>query len=413
MGRRLAPLGFGVAFVLTAAVGYAQQQPNTIDESAVKDKPVTSLHVTPRGHLNGQAHARFGIPSIDSIPNWNGQFFADGLDSNGNPNNHWYFNTVGNPPQLGGTTTINAPIVPVTLHLMLPDGSFIVHDVTPDVGLTVNSPVFQNSTYTSSSVPTQFTDAVQRAEYFNRAKADWHTLLKPSVKTTRVMTIPADKYFVLPNKDGSIRLVLIDADTFINLLFPTVATDTSTIIGAAENAGEMTTKDITTVLFPDTVLYVGNPNNCCIGGFHTYDFEPGNVSNGNVEKRYVVNFSGYLQPGIFRQGTADVTPLSHEIAETFNDPFVTSDGIHNITPWWVSANGQCQNDIETGDVIEGLPGQVYPITLNGTTYHPQNEALLQWFEFMPASDAFGGAYSYPDTTILTKPSAPQKVNCQP
>jgi hypothetical protein len=45
-------------------------------------------------------HARFGIPNIDST----------------NPNQHWYTNTVGNPPQMGGTTTINAPMVPVSLE---------------------------------------------------------------------------------------------------------------------------------------------------------------------------------------------------------------------------------------------------------------------------------------------------------
>jgi hypothetical protein len=45
--------------------------------------------------------------------------------------------------------------------------------------------------------------------------------------------------------------------------------------------------------------------------------------------------------------------------------------------------------------------------------HPQNEALLQWFEFKTKSDAFHGAYSYPDTTVLTGPSAPRKANCAP
>jgi len=38
------------------------------------------------------------------------------------------------------------------------------------------------------------------------------------------------------------------------------------------------------------------------------------------------------------------------------------------------------------------------------TYHPQTEALLQWFEEISPSDALGGAYSYPDTTALTSPA---------
>jgi hypothetical protein len=63
-------------------------------------------------------------------------------------------------------------------------------------------------------------------------------------------------------------------------------------------------------------------------------------------------------------------------------------------------------------VIEGLPNGVFPITMNGMTYHPQNEALLQWFEFMSPSDAIDGAYSYPDETTLTALSPPQNFNCQ-
>ncbi len=63
------------------------------------------------------AHSRFGIHGIDSIPNFNGQFFADGFDFNGNPNRHWYTNTVGNPPQMGRTTVINAPVQPVNIEL--------------------------------------------------------------------------------------------------------------------------------------------------------------------------------------------------------------------------------------------------------------------------------------------------------
>jgi hypothetical protein len=49
--------------------------------------------------------------------------------------------------------------------------------------------------------------------------------------------------------------------------------------------------------------------------------------------------------------------------------------------------------------------------MNGFTYHPQNEALLQWFEFKSPSDALGGAYSYPNTAQLTQLSPPQKPFC--
>jgi len=48
----------------------------------------------------------------------------------------------------------------------------------------------------------------------------------------------------------------------------------------------------------------------------------------------------------------------------------------------------------------GLPHATYPITMNGMTYHPQNVALLPWFEFQSPSTAIDGAYSYPDESTL-------------
>jgi len=107
-----------------------------------------------------------------------------------------------------------------------------------------------------------------------------------------------------------------------------------------------------------------------------------------------------------------VTARSHELSETFNDPLVASDNVHNVTPWWLSPNGNCQNNLEDGDVIEGLPNSTYPTTMHIYTYHPQNEALLQWFEFKQQSNAIDHAYRYPDTTTLTSLSPMQNPGCQ-
>jgi hypothetical protein len=326
---------------------------------------------------------------------------------------------VGNSPRKGGTTRINAPIVPVVLELLDSDGTLRVvngqklrYDPTPFVNPVLKSPVFANSTYTSSNVPTQVTDAVQRAEFFNVMKQNWHTLLAPSVKRKRTMRVPHGTYLFALNGDGSCcAFVLIEANAFVNLLFPAVPSDTTTPIGAAENAGDITTKDLSTFLFPNTYLFVGDPSVCCILGFHSYDFKPGDASNGFAERRFVMNYSSWISPGLFGGGFEDITALSHEVAETYNDPWVASDGVHNITPWWRS-DGQCQDVMEDGDVIEGLPNATFPITMNGMTYHPQNEALLQWFEFQSPSTAIANAYSYPDVTTLTALSPPQGVNCQ-
>lgn len=379
----------------------------------------------PRGHRNASSTNSTALAAsstgIDSIKIFNGEFHAPGVGPTGSPQRNWFYTIAGGRPELGGTTRFNAPIVPVSLDLLdyngkvrIVNGHKLHYSVEPFVNAVVNSPIFQNTEFTSSDVPTQFSDAVQRAQFYNVAESDWHTLLKPSVKTAHTLSVPRGAYYFALNGDGSCcAFVLVDINVFSNLLFPPTTTDVSSPIGAAEHSGDITTKDISTFLFPNTYLYLNNnPNHCCVLGFHTYDFEPGDASNGFREKRYVLNYSSWISPGLFAAGFEDVTALSHEITESLNDPFVGSDGIHGITPWWLSQNGNCQNDLEVGDVIEGLPDSTIAIKTQTRTYHPQNEALLPWFQFQSPSTAIGGAYSYPNQSVLTSLSPPETVNCK-
>ena len=363
-----------------------------------------------------------GILGIDSLQNWSSYFYDPGLDSNGFPQFTWQYTMVGRPPfgsdedgRNGQTTNISTPIVPVNIDLRNADGSprfvngkRLFLDATQYVAPVLNSPVFANSPYTSSERPTQFTDAVSRAEFFRQADDDWHTMLRPRVVAARTMVLIQGTYQFGLNADGTLRFVLVDEGTFINALFPPTATDTTTIMGAVENSGEITPSDLSTFLFPNTFLYIGTPANCCILGFHSYDLEPGSAANGWREKHYVMAYASWISPGLFGGGFQDVTALSHEMSEAFNDPFV-----NNATPWWLAPFGLCQNNLETGDVIEGLANAVLPITLNGFTYHPQTEALLPWFAGVSPSPAIHGAYSYPDTTVLTSAAVSQNLNCTP
>jgi hypothetical protein len=360
---------------------------------------------------------------VDSLTNWSSYFYYPGvIDQYGDPQYTWPYTMVGNSPfgeggeDGHGSVTINAPIVPVTLDLRdaggkprFINGKPLVYSPALYVQPVLDSPVFQNSNYDSSEVPTQFADAVQRAE-FPGADDNWHTKLSPSVKTGRTMVLIAGSYFFALNPDGTCcAFVLVDINKFAAALFPPGPGDTTTVMGQAETAGDVRTTDLSTFLFPNTYLYSnGNPNDCCVLGFHTYDLEPGDARNGWRERRYVMNFSSWISPGLFPAGTADVTALSHEITEAFNDPFG-----NNATPFWLAPNGNCQNDLETGDVIEGLPDATYLITLKGVAYHPQNEALLQWFAGITPSSAIGRAYSYPDKSVLKTASKSQKYNCAP
>ena len=129
----------------------------------------------------------------------------------------------------------------------------------------------------------------------------------------------------------------------------------------------------------------------------------------------MVDYASWIAPGLFGDAFSDITAHSHEIAEIFNDPFVVSDNVRNLTPWWLSDNGNCQNDLEVGDVVEGLPDATYPMTLNVNgapyTFHPQNEALLQWFQ-EGSSNAIDQAYSYPNENILKSANKVQKAGCK-
>ena len=381
----------------------------------------TKLAAAGGGVLGGRSNA--SVLGVDSIVNWSSYFYFPGVDSNGFPQFTWQYTMAGNAPfgqggedEEGETTKIGAPVIPVNLDLRNFDGTprfvngkRLFSDATRFVTPVLNSPVFSNTFYTSSNEPTQFTDAVQRAEFFHQSDDEWHTLLRPRVGPARTLTLIRGTYRFALNANGSCcRFVLIDINTFINGLFPATATDTTTPVGAAENAGDIRTRDISTFLFPNAFLYFnGDPTQCCVIGFHTYDLEPGGATNGFREKRYVLNYSAWISPGIFRDATfGDISALSHEMAETFNDPFV-----NNAVPWWLSPNGNCQNNLETGDVIEGLPNAQFPIVLNGSTWHPQNEAILQWFAGVTPSSAISHAYSYPDTNVLTSASVSQQAGC--
>jgi|GEM_PF-790817 len=359
---------------------------------------------------------------LATVPTFSGGYFAHGFGTSNGVQTHWFYQMIGNAPESGKTTVISAPIIPVSLDLRNADGSprfvnghRLFSDATQFVKRVLDSPLFVNSQYSSSRRPTQFVDAVQRAEFYGRVKNNsWHTILKPTVKKARVMVLRAGTYqFALHNDGTCCEYVLVDFNTFLSKLMPASLTDKTSPVGGAEIAGDITTREIATFLFPNTFLFTDPNQNFFFVGFHTFDERPAALSNGFHRERFVLNFSTWVTPFVFfGDNFEDITPISHEIAETVNDPFVASDGVHGITPWWSAPNGNCQNLLETGDVVEDLPNSLFPIRMNGVTYHLQNEALLPWFERQKPSHAIHGAYSYPDEKLLTTLSSPERPDCQ-
>jgi len=371
-----------------------------------------------------------GVPGIDSLVNFTDQFVAPGFDDRGNPQTVWPYSMVGQAPQLNRKTVFDAPIVPVTVELLDAKGNVRVVNVggklvtlrqsVPDnlVDAVVKSPMFEDFTFNSGKG--QFNDQMMRAEFWNRIRHDgngeggYHNILKPSVKRTQTMRVPLGSYTAILNDDGSCCFaVLININTFVQLLFPPTEGDPRFVIGASQRAGDVTTRDISTFFFNS--VFLNGAFGCCVLGFHEYDVEPGDAKNGFREKRFVMNFASWIPTDAFLFGFEDITALSHELNELFNDPFVD-----NATPWWLSIDdffgpSLCQNNLETGDVVEVLTGNpVFPIQMNDRTYHPQNEAMLPWFAFESPSSARNGAYSFPDETTLRHLSpGPLRPGCVP
>jgi hypothetical protein len=153
----------------------------------------------------------------------------------------------------------------------------------------------------------------------------------------------------------------------------------------------------------DVVNFIGtDPTNCCVIGFHGAGPVPSGNENaygpGHGEGNQAVQtwaFASYLSPGVYARPNGgvywalqDIHPLSHEIAEWADDPFINN----FVQPWLTPTAPQygCTNILETGDPVVaigfamGTNGYEQGPNPNGTQsadgyYHPEDEALLPWF----------------------------------
>ncbi len=398
---------------------YAQTQP---DFARVQDAPFTSP-ITPRyervGPLSIHAQPDFlshpelpmgavagaqvfpgALANVISVSNFQSSFFSRGKT--------WPFTMIGHAPALGGTTAVPTRIITVTLELQNADLVTTTKvSVLPFVTPTLDSPNFKVANYTSGQ-QIQFADAVQRAEFFHHMKASWHTELFPTgvvdhlvIRVPRFVTATVNgvktqvrTYFTTTSSNGKTVVLLLDS-FFNQQIFNVVVKE----IGA----NRFRTNAMNMALFPNTFLFSLNSSGglgaCCVLGFHTF------FTNGATpkESRWIFAFASWISPGVFGGGFVDVTALSHEISEAVDDPFVD-----NAVPAWQFPNspGSCQDNLETGDPIEVLANASVPIKTAGQVFHPQTEALLQWFEQKSTSDALGGAFSYPDTKALKHSATP-------
>jgi hypothetical protein len=144
----------------------------------------------------------------------------------------------------------------------------------------------------------------------------------------------------------------------------------------------------------------GTINTCCVLGYHNSQGLPASTAATWI-------YTAHTEPGTFRNNVIlDVQPLSHEVTEWLNDPFVgaLAIGFVNLIPPALlpGQGGACIINFETGDPLEAPPA-VFTQTIDGTTYHLQDEVFLPWYLHTTPSFSVNGQFSFQNT--LTTPSS--------
>jgi hypothetical protein len=230
----------------------------------------------------------------------------------------------------------------------------------------------------------QLQDATMRAQFNKTGTSNYHLRLHPNVLPSVTINVPSNQGTLLQSGRG-----VVFAD--INISWWAAQ------IQQLETSADPTHLPI--YLTDDVLLHVG-PDifNCCVIGFHgtraTGSGGGSNNSNGNA-KVQTFAWATYLSPGIYARPNGgplwalqDIHPLSHEIAEWADDPFVNN----YVEPWLTPTAPQygCTNILETGDPVVGIGFAKGTNTFrqgpnpNGSRsadgyYHPEDEVFLPWF----------------------------------
>jgi len=402
--RKLSVFFSLAALPLTIQISTAQNLGTPRLPAAVPGGYFAALNSTPQHRAENRLSAAVNLaaqaqsPNIVSIPTFSSSFTSDGQS--------YAYTMVGQNPALRRTSYVPTEYIPLSLYFdefVDKNGNNITIDATTITREIRNSPLFENAEYASGD--TQFVDAQMRAQFWpliNTRRGDnYHVLLEtPQTLTPVTIEVPfgASEMFVDPSGKYFALIDVNFLESQLNTMLQLEPVNVQSIpIFLTRNA-----------VFGD--FSMGQPENCCIGGFHTA-YTARQTANRTFVQTVVfatsldsdVSNAVFGDPGEF----ADINALSHELAETVNDPFV-----NNVTPGYQvpgAPNGTCQNTLEVGDVTESFLPNYTDVTLHGFTYHPQTLGVLQWFEDASPSTAINGVFSFPDSSLLTTQFTPCQV----
>jgi len=284
------------------------------------------------------------------------------------------------------TTTITTQIVPIIFTI----GGTTFDPTVPDstceggkVPLTLfkQSPIIKKTAFTFNGVNVgkgQYIDAFQRGSFWTPIQANggkYHTTLK--AVTLPAITVDPGTHGQIVYTGGCEALGGVDQswwDSYVRgTLLPSLA---------SQGVGPTT---FPMFMMYNVVMYSGNPNNCCILGYHG--------ATGNPVQTYSpfeFDSTGAFDNG---DGFTDAYIAAHEVGEWLADPTG-----RNPTPFWghVGQVGGCQSNLEVGDPLTGTPAITK--TIKGFTYHLQELAFFSWFYGAPSIGA-GGLYSNNGTFV--------------
>jgi hypothetical protein len=376
-----------VATVLVWTAGASATPPQVIQDSQLQALTATFGGATV-------------LSTTRTIPHW----WGSTLD----PNNGvtYGYNMVGADPNTCSgsacSTTVEADITPIVVNVggMTFDGNDVL-------GATLASPQFALNDYGSTPFATagapnlprgpggvlsqgdagnalQLEDATMRAQFNKTGSSSYHVILHPNVKPAVTINVPSNQGTLLQSGRG-----VIFADINISWW--------SAQIKNLETQADPTHLPI--YLTDDVLLHIG-PDifNCCVIGYHgtkaTGVGNGGANGNGNQPVQTFA-WATYLSPGVYARpngGTdwavQDIHPLSHEISEWADDPFVNN----FVEPWLTPTAPQygCTGILETGDPVVGIgfaqgtnsfrqgPNPDGSQSADGF-YHPEDEVFLPWF----------------------------------
>jgi hypothetical protein len=286
------------------------------------------------------------------------------------------FTMVGSNPFSRGAKNVIVPVQIFPVRFEFPDGT-VLDPAQPNdcsggaapLDLLLQSPLFQDATYGEG--PRQFVEEVRRLEFWSFTGPG---ALNPHYSVRLAASVPAAVRVVLPA--GSLtsaapcgRSAIISLQNWQQIftqVFPQFR--------------QLGVSPQTLPLFLTVSVATSDPSGGLFFGFHT-------AAGAQTLGVAMWDATGYTN------AYPDISTISHELAEWYDDPFV-----NNVTPPWghVGQVSGCQANLEVGDPLSGHPfGEIQ--MPNGFKYHPQETAFFSWFFAQVPSWGIGGWYSSANT----------------